>query len=98
MILWNCGHYRNRRLYPDFVAQQSGEYLHQFKWLDDAFIGSLPLEWNWLVDEYEPSSEASLLHYTVGGPYFNEYRDCDHAQDWWDEHSLMNTCVQRTQE
>ena len=44
-----------------------------------------------------PSSEASLLHYTIGGPYFNEYRDCDHAQDWWDEHYLMNTCVQRTQ-
>ena len=95
VILWNCGHYRNRRLYPDFVAQQSGEYLHQFRWLDDSFIGALPAEWNWLVEEYEPSSEASLLHYTVGGPYFNEYTDCDHAEDWRVEHAAMNHCVQR---
>jgi hypothetical protein len=94
VILWNCGHYRNRRLYPDFVAQQGGDYLHQFKWLDDQFIGDLPHEWNWLVGEYEPSSEAKLLHYTVGGPYFEDYADCDHADDWREEHAAMNHCKQ----
>jgi hypothetical protein len=95
VMLWNCGHYRNRCLYPDFVAGLSGEYLHRFSWLNDAFIGDLPLEWNWLVDEYEHNDEAKLLHYTIGGPYFTDYRDCDHAADWLAEYAEMNHCTQR---
>jgi len=55
----------------------------------------LPLEWNWLVDEYEHNDEAKLLHYTIGGPYFTDYRDCDHAADWLAEYAEMNHCTQR---
>jgi len=53
--------------------------------------GAIPLEWNWLVGEYDQNPHAKLLHYTVGGPYFEQYRDCDHADLWWQEFDHMLT-------
>ena len=43
---------RCRSLSPDYVNGASGLELHRFAWTDDAAIGALPLEWNWLVGEY----------------------------------------------
>jgi hypothetical protein len=37
-----------------------------FRWLDDERIGELPIEWNWLPDEFGVNPEAKLLHYTLG--------------------------------
>ncbi|MCO5761421.1 MAG: hypothetical protein NHG36_07905 [Chromatiaceae bacterium] len=89
VVLWNCAHPKNRKLGPEYVMQAPGSHLHRFAWLDDADIGALPIEWNWLVSEYEQSSEAKLLHYTIGGPYLPEYADCDHAADWGLEFSAL---------
>ncbi len=82
VILWNCAHPANRVLTPQFVADKDGAFLHRFKWLDDALIGDLPKEWNWLATEYEPNPQARLVHYTLGTPCFSEYKDADMAQDW----------------
>lgn len=82
VILWNCGHPANRVLTPEFVASKDGAFLHRFKWLDDALIGELPKEWNWLATEYDPNPQARLVHYTLGTPCFAEYKDADMAQDW----------------
>lgn len=72
-------------LTPDYVSTASGLELHQFKWLDDdSAIGALPPRWNHLVD-YDPAlpaEELSNLHYTSGGPYFEETRDCGYAGLW----------------
>lgn len=71
-------------LTPEYVNTATGLQLHQFKWLEsDELIGSLPLEWNWLVGEYEKNDAAKLYHFTIGGPYFNEYKDIVHADDWF---------------
>ena len=67
----------------EYVMNAHGLDLHQFNWIDDKFIGTLPSEWNHLVGEYELSAEAKLLHYTLGGPYFSEYRDTDNAEEWF---------------
>ena len=72
-----------RALSPDYVNTATGLELHQFKWLaDDQQIGSLPLEWNWLVGEYPHSDAAKIVHFTKGGPYFDAYRSCDYAEEW----------------
>ena len=72
-----------RSLTQDYVNSATGLELHQFKWLEsDELIGSLPLEWNWLVGEYPKNNDAKNLHYTLGGPYFHDYRDTDYADDW----------------
>jgi len=89
VVLWNCGHPRNKRLYPDFVQQADGAFLHRFQWLDDDQIGALPPDWNWLVDEYDHNDDARLLHYTIGGPYLGDYSHCDHAEDWRSEFKTM---------
>jgi hypothetical protein len=79
-------------LTPEVVEQQTGAYLHRFQWLDDNLVGTLPLEWNFLVDEYEkPKHLPALLHYTVGGPYFKDYQNCDYAHEWRQEFAYMNS-------
>lgn len=72
-----------RALTLDYVNSAPALELHQFKWLkDDSLIGDLPKHWNHLVDYDKYNSEAALIHYTKGGPYFQEFKDCDYHQDW----------------
>lgn len=73
---------RCRALTPAYVETAHGLDLHRFEWLSSDRIGSLPLEWNWLVGEYEDNPAAKVLHYTLGGPWFTETRDCPRAYDW----------------
>jgi hypothetical protein len=30
----------------------------------------------------EPREDAANVHYTLGGPYFEEFKDCEHAGAW----------------
>lgn len=87
---------RCRALTPEYINSAPGLDLHRFKWLDDASIGSLPLEWNWLVGEYEYRADARIVHYTLGGPYFDEYRDCDYAEEWFAEVSSMASTISKS--
>jgi len=94
VMLMNCA--KCTALTPDYVNAATGLELHQFKWLgDDALIGELPHRWNHLVGYDAPSRDASLVHYTIGGPYFDEYRDCEYAREWWDEYHAMLHVAQR---
>ncbi len=67
---------------PDFIASQTGKYLHRFSWLDDTNIGELPIEWNWLAIEYPENKNAKLIHYTLGAPCFKDYRDKEMSDIW----------------
>ena len=81
----NCD--KCKSLTPDFVNTATGLQLHQFKWLEnDDLIGEIPLEWNYLVDEpgYPVKEGVKNLHYTKGGPYFKEYKDCPYSKEWYD--------------
>lgn len=35
------------------------------------------------------------MHFTIGGPYFNEYRDCDYADEWFEEQRRMTYAANR---
>ena len=78
-----------RALTRDYVNTAPGLDLHRFQWLAETQIGALAPEWNWLVGEYAPNPEAKLLHYTLGGPWFAAYQDCDHAEEWLAERAHM---------
>lgn len=95
VILWNCSNYPNRQLTPDFIQRATGAELHRFTWIDDERIGELPLEWNWLPDEYGPNLNAKLLHYTLGTPCFHEFATTPQADEWHREHMLADYCLQR---
>jgi len=84
VVLWNCGHPSNKRVTQDFVndPEINGAYLHRFSWLKDDEIGELDRTWNYLVGEYDDIKNPKLLHYTLGGPWFENYRDCEFADLW----------------
>lgn len=94
VILWNCTNQPNHKLTPEFVQHSTGAYLHRFSWLDDERIGSLPIEWNWLPDEFGPNKDASLLHYTLGTPSFHEFADTPQSEEWHRERILTEYCQQ----
>lgn len=85
-----------RALTPEYVNTASGLQLHQFKWLDgDHLIGGIPPEWNHLVGYSQPDPNAANVHFTIGGPYFREYANCEHSQDWFAEEQAMHAVEQR---
>jgi lipopolysaccharide biosynthesis glycosyltransferase len=86
LVLWNCSHPKHKILTPDFIANQTGKYLHRFSWLDDIDIGELPIEWNWLAIEYPPNDASKLIHYTLGTPCFETYRETEMASYWLETH------------
>lgn len=84
LMLMNCE--KCQALTQDYVHEASGLELHQFKWLDnDSQIGELPLQWNWLADEYPTISHPSPynIHYTLGGPWWEDYKDCAYSDIWY---------------
>lgn len=88
LMLMNCE--KCTQLTPDYVNQASGLELHQFKWLEDeTLVGSLPLEWNWLVGEYPYKEDVKNIHYTEGGPYFNDFATCDFSKEWFSVYENM---------
>lgn len=81
---------RCKALTPEYVNTATGLELHQFKWLgDDGLIGALPNRWNHLVAYDEQRPDAALVHYTLGGPYFDEFRDCEYSKEWFAERDAM---------
>jgi len=85
-MLMNCK--KCTQLTPNYVNRASGLELHQFKWLEsEDLIGDLPLEWNWLAGEYEHKDDIKNVHFTEGGPWFAEYKDCDYSSNWFKYYS-----------
>tara|TARA_A100001201_G_scaffold143604_1_gene146120 strand:- start:1390 stop:2061 length:672 start_codon:yes stop_codon:yes gene_type:complete len=88
-MLMNCK--KCSTLTPDYVNKASGLELHQYKWLEsEDLIGDIPLEWNWLADEYDYKDNVSNIHCTEGGPYFETYSGCDYAPEWFE---YYNECT-----
>ena len=93
VMLFNCGHPSNARLDQDMVNEKelNGAYFHRFSWLEDSEIGELDHTWNYLVGVYNDIEKPKLLHYTEGGPWFENYRHCQYNQVWKQElQDMMN--------
>ena len=77
-MLFNCS--KCKSLTVDYVNNASGLELHQFKWLkDDSEIGNInEFGWNFLVDvqdlpkHTDKINQIPLLHWTLGGPWFQQ--------------------------
>ena len=74
---------RCKMLTKEFVETATGLELHQFKWTHEENVGELPLEWNWLVGEYDYNKNAKNVHWTLGGPYFKDYKNSEYADEWY---------------
>jgi lipopolysaccharide biosynthesis glycosyltransferase len=92
VMLFNCGHPSNTVLNMDLVNEPeiNGAYLHRFSWLKDEEIGELSHKWNYLVGHYTDGNPKAL-HYTEGGPWFENYRNCEFHEEWKQElQDMMN--------
>ncbi|TYH60178.1 hypothetical protein ES332_D08G275600v1 [Gossypium tomentosum] len=90
MVLYNCGHPKNKGLTPEVVNNQTGAFLHRFQWLEDDEIGSIPSIWNFLeghnkVVENDSKTFPKAIHYTRGGPWFEAWKNCEFADLWLNE-------------
>ena len=67
--------------------------LHRFDWvlMKDDCIGEIPIEWNWLVGEYEEGrKDLKALHYTLGGPWYGKKAHKSEYNKLWVEFSEKN--------
>ena len=80
VMLFNCAHYKNQVLLPEYVENEKN--LHGLGWLDEKYIGELPLEWNHLVGYDIPCPDAELVHFTQGTPFHPETKDCEFGNEW----------------
>jgi hypothetical protein len=98
LILWNCAHPSNAALTPGVVNRETGAFLHRFSWLKGEEIGALPETWNWLEGwSAKPTGGApNVVHYTRGGPWFDEWKNVAFGDLWLAEAKGMPARPART--
>lgn len=90
-VAFNCSHPSNRKLTPAEVNMMRGTDLHAFTWLHDSEIGQLPYSYNYIAGVSpklppESGNRPDVVHYTEGGPWFDECQDVPYGQMWIDEY------------
>lgn len=83
VMAFNCDHAANKELTVEVVNGLPGRDLHAMCWLDDAEIGELPPEWNFLVGHTEGVSDPKIVHWTDGGPWLDAFRNAPYADEWF---------------
>jgi hypothetical protein len=91
LMLFNCNHPSVRVLTPEVVNRESGAYLHRMQWAADDEIGALPVDWNWLEGWNEKPAHGTpkAVHFTRGGPWFENWRNVDYGELWRAERDAM---------
>jgi lipopolysaccharide biosynthesis glycosyltransferase len=90
-MLFNCSHPDVKALTPDVVNHATPAFLHRFEWIkNDEDIGALALDWNFLEGEYpKPDATPRVIHYTNGGPWFENWQKADFSELWLAERDLF---------
>ncbi len=91
LMLFNCAHPSVRKLTPEVVNRETGAYLHRLQWAADDDIGALPVEWNWLEGWNEKPTQGTpkAVHFTRGGPWFENWQNVDYGDLWRAEHAAL---------
>jgi hypothetical protein len=93
-VVFNCEHPAVQELTPEVVNSADPGFLHRFLWLQDEDIGSLDKGWNYLEGWYPPHYDnLRAIHYTRGGPWFDQMRQCSFAKEWLDECELLGAVM-----
>lgn len=88
-ILFNGAHPSVKALTPEVVNGATPAFLHRLNWAKDEEIGALPLTWNFLEGEYpKPAEIPKVIHFTNGGPWFENWQNVDYADLWRAEEAL----------
>ena len=91
-VLFNGAHPSVQALTPEVVNASSPIDLHRFAWTSDDAIGALSSDWNFLVGDYRtPAKTPKMIHYTNGGPWFDNWQDVDFADLWLAEERMLRS-------
>ena len=65
---------------------------HRFGWLKDQEISNIR-EWNWLVNWYKEPKDGTpkAIHFTEGGPWFENYKNCEYSDLWFKEKNQLKS-------
>lgn len=96
-MMFNCNHPSNKNLTIEMINELPGRELHNFCWLNDRDIGSIPITWNHLVGynppkevkEYQHLGKPHNIHFTEGMPFMYGYEHCEYADIWRNERDIM---------
>ena len=81
LMLFRCNQFENK-LTKEYLDNATPAQLHEFHFLNEENIGSIPKEFNCLVGHYDLKG-AKALHYTNGGPWVDSYKDAEASEEWW---------------
>ena len=81
LMIFRCNQFKNK-LNKEYLDNATPAQLHEFHFINENNISSIPKEYNCLVGHYD-CENAKALHYTNGGPWFDEYKYSEHANEWW---------------
>ena len=83
LIIYNCSKLRN--LSKEYLDDARPADLHELRWAKN--IGEIPRQYNHLVGiykkRYNPYNKIKALHYTSGGPWFDNYKESELSEEWW---------------
>lgn len=84
LMLFNCAHPSVRQLTPEAANAETGAYLHRMQWAADEEIGAVPEGWNWLEGSCSRPArgQPEVVHFTRGGPWFDNWQDVDYGELW----------------
>lgn len=94
-IIFNLDHEDMKNLDPFNVNTVDGRSLHNFEWTSTKSIADINESWNFIPDHSEDrlgftGESAHAIHYTEGGPWFEDYEDCRYADLWCKETFFRN--------
>jgi hypothetical protein len=75
VVLWNCDHPKNRLDWVRAANEKPASWLHQFGWLDESDIGSLPVRFNYLVGHNTKEEEPERERLTYGDRHLQRTAD-----------------------
>ena len=81
LILFDNGQFKTK-LSKEYLDNATPAQLHEFHFINDKNIAPIHKRFNCLVGHYDPKG-ACALHYTNGGPWFDELKDGELSEEWW---------------
>jgi hypothetical protein len=96
MMMFNMSHPSNSELGVSEVNTWHGNKLHALGWLLDHEIGFARPDWHCINSAPESWGGyfPSAIHYTEGGPWFENYRNCPMAEEWLAEQAHMKAAME----
>lgn len=85
LMMFNCE--KCTALTKNQVNTGMGLWLHRFEWCDEKDVMEIEGDWNHLIGVYPNTPKASLLHWTLGGPWHGH--EDRYSGVWWLEYENM---------